>query len=95
MTKKQKQMVNSYAWAIKNGAKTELYQVYNSYSNRKQEAMNYCKELQSRLGGYGATIVGASSHFFSYAFKYFDADLKKECMCYCTHANDYKFVIEE
>lgn len=94
MTKKQMGMFNRYYHATMRGAKTELWQVYDSYSSAKQKAMDYCKQLQYRLNGYAGTIVGASSHFFSYAFRYYDADLKKECLCYCTHANDYKFVID-
>ncbi|MBO6272780.1 hypothetical protein J6O48_08385 [bacterium] len=94
MTKKQTGLFNSYYHAYMNGAKTELYQVYGNYSRAKQAALDYCKVLQNRFGGYNATIVGHSSHFFSYAFLYYDADIKKECLCYCTHANDYKFPIE-
>lgn len=94
MTKKQMTMLNTYEVAVKNGAKTELWHVYNNFSYNKQKALDYCKELQYRLNGYAGTITGASSHFFSYAFKYYDADIKKECLCYCTHANDYKFAIE-
>ena len=94
MTKIQHMMFDSYYHAMMKGAKTELYQVYGSYSDAKEKAMKYCKELQDRLGGYSGTIVGASSHFFSYAFRYWDADRKKECLCYCTHANDYKFAID-
>ena len=93
MTKKQLGMFNSYSYAMK-APKTDLWQVYEKFSYNKQKAMDYCKELQYRLGGYAGTIVGHSSHFFSYAFRYFDNDIKKECLCYCTHANDYKFPID-
>ena len=95
MTKKQQGMLSYYEMVIRKGAKTSLQQVYKTCSTRKQQAFRYCLDLQKRLNGYSGTIVGASSHFFSYAFKYFDGDLKKECLCYCTHANDYKFVIED
>ena len=94
MTKKQMGMLTSYEYAMRKGAKSELWEVYNHFSRNKQNALDYCKELQYRFNGYSGTIVGASSHFFSYAFKYFDADINKECLCYCTHANDYKFPIE-
>lgn len=94
MTKKQMAMFNSYEYALNKGVKTELYQVYGKYSYNKQRALDYCKELRYRLNGYNATIVSASCHFFTYAFRYYDADIKKECLCYCTHANDYKFAIE-
>ena len=94
MTKKQRGMYESYKRALNRGPKTELYQVYGNYSNAKQKAIDYCKELEHRLGGYNGTIVGHSAHFFSYAFEYVDYDLGKKCLCYCTHANDYKFSIE-
>lgn len=94
MTKKQLGLFRSYHAAYMRGAKTELGQVYGSYSYAKEKAMKYCRELQERLGGYHATIVGHSCHFFSYAFLYWDADTKRECLCYCTQANDYKFPID-
>ena len=96
MTKKQENMLANYNWAFRNRRATELYEVYGNYSDAKARAMRYCKELKARFQGYDDTIVGHSCHFFSYAFKYIDYDLGgKECLCYCTHAYDYKFVIEE
>ena len=71
MTKKQKAMYDSYKYACNKGRKTELWEVYGKYSHAKQRAMDYCKELQYRLNGYEATITGAATYFFSYAFKYF------------------------
>ena len=95
MTKKQKEMYENYKRAFNRGPKTELNEVYGNYSYKKQRALAYCKELQKRLGGYNETIVSHSSHFFSYAFVYWDYDIHEKCLCYCTHANDYKFSIEE
>lgn len=95
MTKKQRGMYEAYRKAFIRGPKTELYQVYGNYSHKKQEALDYCKDLQAKLGGYNGTIVGHSAHFFSYAFVYVDYDSMEMCMCYCTHANNYKFSIEE
>ena len=92
MTKKQQSMYDSYNYAYNRGPKTELHQVYTSYSVRKIEALNYCKRLQYQLNGYNATIVGHSAHFFSYAFKFKVND--ELWLCYCTHANDYKFKID-
>ena len=94
MTKKQKEMYESYKRAFNRGPKTELREVYGNYSHAKQEALDYCKSLQSRLNGYDGTIVGHSAHFFSYAFKYADFNTGNMCLCYCTHANDYKFAID-
>lgn len=95
MTKKQKDMYENYKNAFNRGPKTELHEVYGNYSHKKQEALDYCKGLQERLNGYNGTIVGHSAHFFSYAFVYPDYDSREMCLCYCTHANDYKFSIEE
>ena len=73
MTKKQKQMLDTYQRATME----TLYQAYNTVSSAKVQAYEYCLELQFRLGGYAGRIAGASSHFFSYAFRYYDADIKK------------------
>lgn len=90
MTKKQESML----WSYEHARCTTLYEAYNKCSRAKEQAYQYCLELMARLNGYGGRITGASSHFFSFAFKYYDADIHKECLCYCTHANDYKFPIE-
>lgn len=95
MTKKQQAMVNSYKYSLERyGQRTELWQVYGKFSQRKQNALDDCKSLQNRLDGYNGTIVSHSDHFFTYAFKYADYNTGKTCLCYCTHANDYKFPID-
>ena len=92
MTKKQESLYDSYKGAYAKGPKTELYQVYKSFSTRKIEALDGCKRLQYQLNGYAGTIVRAASYYFSYAFKF---DLKGETwLCYCTHENNYKFRID-
>lgn len=94
MTKKQEQLFDSYYRARRSGEKTELYQVYGRYSKAKQEALNYCKQLQARFNGYHGTIVSANSFIFTYAFLYWDADRKVECLCFITPSNDYKFALD-
>lgn len=92
MTKKQEAMLQAYLRADEKA--TDLWRVYGTFSKKKAEAMEYCKELQYRLNGYGGRITSANSYHFSYAFKYPDYDTGKMCLCYCTAAHDYKFPIE-
>ena len=94
LTKKQRGMLEAYEYAMERGPKTELWEVYGNFSQAKQNALDYCKGLQNRLDGYNGTIVSHSCHFFTYAFKYPEYETGKTCLCYCTHANDYKFAID-
>ena len=92
MTKKQEQLFNNYARALRN-RKTELHEVYGKFSAEKAKAMEFCKNLQYRLNGYDATIVSANSFIFTYAFTYYDELLKSVMLCYITPDNTYQFKI--
>lgn len=79
-------------WAWEHSDASELWQVYNTYSKEKADAMRYCKNRQADMNGYDGRITGASNYFFSYAFKY-EKD-GKEWMMYITHAADITFCLE-
>lgn len=95
MNKNQTGMYHSY---LRSSA-TELWQVYDNYSTAKARGMEYCKNLQRELNGYDGRITGHSCHFFSYAFRFEhvneETGVCEEWLCYCTHANDYKFKIKD
>lgn len=69
---------------------TELWQVYGRHSAAKDEAMQYCRRLQSEMEGYDGRICSANTFSFTYAFRYKDAD-GQECLCYITKAQDRRF----
>lgn len=93
MTKKQKSMIDSYKWAVNKGL-NNIWKAYGRPSEKKVRAFNNCEADKKMYGGYDAFITGASSHFFSYAFKYRD-EKGTERMRYHTYANVYDFAIDE
>ena len=88
MTKKQSGMVAEYL----NMTAEYLYQIYDKCSKNKMIAYDACRRLQAEMEGYGARIKKCGSYFFVYAFKYMEDG--KECLCYMTGRNTYKFAIE-
>lgn len=93
MTKKQERLLNQYQQSINfYGFRTSLLEVYSSFSLEKANALRNCIQRRLEVDGYGATIVSASSHFFTYAYKFIQDG--KEWLCFETHANTYKFCIE-
>lgn len=91
MTKKNASLLASYEYAVKRGTDS-LYKAYSRPSENKMRAFRDCEADRITHKGYGAVIAGASSHFFSYAFKYMSGD--KEHLRYHTYANVYDFEIE-
>ena len=92
MTKKNASLLASYEYAVKRGTDS-LYRAYSRPSENKVRAFRDCEADRATYKGYGGVITGASSHFFSYAFKY-KADDGKEHLRYHTYANIYDFSIE-
>ena len=86
MTKAQKTMVENY----KRATATDLWQVYGTFSESKSRAMDYCKELQYQMNGFGGRICSANTFQFTYAFQYIDAD-GDSCLCYITKAHNKMF----
>ena len=93
MTKKQKDMYDTYKWAINKGAKTELYEVYGRFSKEKIVALNKCKKLQAELDGKEGTICTHNSYSFTYGFLFVDKESELLSLCYCTASNRYMFPI--
>lgn len=87
MTKKEQNML----WSYEHAKCENIMQAYNRPSRRKIEAFDDCRRKENELNGYGGRITGASSHFFSYAFKY--EKNGKKFLYYITYANDYSFEI--
>ena len=88
MTKKQEQLLDNYNRA----SATELRQVYNSWSDKKERAFKECIEKMSAYEGYDGRICSANTWMFTYAFKYRDG-YGHTCLCYITPSTDYEFII--
>lgn len=74
--------------AYERSTETELWEVYGTFSQAKQNAMEYCKNLQYKLNGQYGVIIGYCSTQFSFAFQ-FEFEGKKY-LCYITKSHDYK-----
>lgn len=64
----------------------ELYQVYGSYSQAKENAMNYCKEMMKKYEGYDLRIISHNSNVFSVGFIFKDDG--KKIFAYITRDYD-------
>lgn len=52
-----------------NSGYTELFDCYNSYSRKKEEAFRYCEELRDSFDGLGLRITSFNTNIFTVAFK--------------------------
>ena len=93
MTKAQGRMLDNYRKAVKNGRKTELYEVYGRFSKDKIDALNRCKKLQVELDGEEGTICTHNSYSFTYGFLFINKKSGLLSLCYCTSSNRYMFPI--
>lgn len=90
MTKRQEMIYTGY----KMSNIQDINGAYKNCSAAKKAAYNACRKLQYEMNGYDGRITGAGTYHFSYAFR-FRNESGKECLCYCTHMNNYMFVIEQ
>ena len=71
----------------------ELREVYGTYSQKKEEAMRDCKELQYNMNGYDGRICSANTFQFTYAFQYVN-ESGRRCLAYITAAHNRYFEID-
>ena len=90
MTKANARLYENY----KRATASELWEVYGRHSRAKEQAMEYCRELQYNMNGWGGRICSANTFQFSYAFRYTN-ESGKECLAYITRDNNRYFEIEE
>lgn len=88
-TKKAQQYRYNYNNAYNNGY---LHEVYGSYSYAKQNALDYCKNLQKELNGYNGKICTHSKFVFTYGFIYEKDDNK--FLVYITPTQDYTIQLQ-
>ena len=70
-----------------------LSDVYSRYSRAKENALQYCKELQYNMNGYDGRICSANTFQFTYAFQYMN-ESGKHCLAYITRDNNRYFEID-
>lgn len=87
--KRMKDIYNNYQRAT---ART-LYDVYDSFSQAKAKAFDYCQKLQADHNGKDGRIIGANGFKFSYGFTYKD-EQQKTHFVYITASNDLDAVID-
>lgn len=91
MTKKERGMYNHYI--VANPNHTELWHVYGSWSQLKENTMQYCKNHQAQNDGFSGKIVSSNGRVFTYAYKYHNKEDNKLHLVYITKSHDYDFII--
>lgn len=71
---------------------SRLSECYNSYSNAKADAFNYCRRMCYALGGSNLRIVSYNTFFFSVKFEFTHPDTGALCTAYIT-PNHNKFAV--
>ena len=66
MTKADRCIVDSYNRAYK----TKLSECYGTFSNKKYDAWEHCRDMMSRLGGQDIRIISHNGYQFTVGFKF-------------------------
>lgn len=90
MTKKNQ----GFLWSYEHATARTIWEAYTTPSYKKVKAYtDDCLQQLKELDGYDGRITGASSHFFSYAFRYMKDGVER--LRYITHSNNYDFALEK
>ena len=71
-----------------------LWQVYGTYSDKKEKAMQYCKELCGKVDGRKLRIISHNSQFFSVGFEFPHPETGELCFAYITAYQDRFCIVE-
>lgn len=88
MNKKQAEIISNYNYYANTKGYRTIFDAYSKPSSAKINAYYSIKAECDNVNGYGYTVLGASSHFFSCAYK-FDDESGITHLIYHTHANRY------
>ena len=80
-------MINAYNYYVSKNYGSSLYEIYNNYSNAKERALIYCKELKKIKDGFNPCFCGHNCMTFTYAFLFIENN--KTYLCYITPSYDY------
>ena len=72
-----------------NSSDTELYHVYDSFSQAKANAFEYCRRLEAEFHGTGLRIVGHNSMQFTAGFTGVDPETGEVMFMYITKSKDW------
>lgn len=85
LTQKQEEMFHRYC----NSSATSLCNVYQSWSDKKEEAYRYCLRDMKEHGGQDMRITGANGFTFSCAYRIIRDD--GAYLVYHTRCNRFEF----
>lgn len=71
-----------------------LNDCYNNYSYAKENAYNYCKDLQTKYNGYDFKIISYNTNQFSVGFYYKNENDNTTRFVYITKSYDRECIIE-
>lgn len=84
MTKKQNNIYNRYL----NSYASSLRDVYDSWSQSKENAMEYCRAEFAHKDGEGFRIISANTFQFTVGFTYTDKETGKQMFNYISRDNN-------
>lgn len=73
----------------------DLNQCYGKHSEKKDEAINYCRELYNTLGGFRFRIISYNRYNFSVGFYFYDSAGEHFCYIRKNHIEIFKSRLEE
>lgn len=85
LNQKQEKMFHRYC----NSCATSLHDVYDTWSDKKEEAYKYCLRDMKEHGGQDMRITGANCNTFSCAYRIIRDD--GAYLVYHTYANRFEF----
>lgn len=85
LNQKQEEMFHRYC----NSSATSLHDVYESWSDKKEETYKYCLRDMKEHHGQDMRITGACQNFFSCAYRIIRDD--GAYLVYHTYANRFEF----
>lgn len=63
----------------------QLIDVYGHWSDKKERAYNYCRELMYKYNGNGFRIISANTFMFTVGFEFPHPDTGELMFAYITH----------
>lgn len=70
-------------------AATQLREVYNSWSDAKERAYQYCRNKFIELDGWNFCICSYNTFMFTVGFEYNDPETGEHMFAYITKNHDY------
>lgn len=92
-TKADKRQALAHYEDYKRSNATSLRSVYGSYSEAKERAWNYCRDLMLEKDGHGLRVISANGWMFTAGFEF--EENGKQMFMYITKTKDVAVEIEE